>query len=163
MNKKLSNEQISDNALYYAAFGFGSGFAKKAPGTVGTVMGIPVYLLTSAGGFPVYVVLTLLFSLLGVYICGETAKALGVHDHPGIVWDEIVGFMVTMLLVPFSWSAVLVGFILFRFFDIIKPWPISYIDKHVSGGLGIMLDDILAGLFSALILSWIYSSGWLGW
>ncbi len=162
MNKKLSNEQISDNALYYAAFGFGAGFAKKAPGTVGTVMGIPVYLLTSAGGFPVFVVLTLIFSLLGIYICGETAKALGVHDHPGIVWDEIVGFMVTMLFVPFSWSAVLVGFILFRFFDIIKPWPISYIDRHVSGGLGIMLDDLLAGLFSALLLSWIYSSGWLG-
>ncbi|RLA24635.1 MAG: phosphatidylglycerophosphatase A [Gammaproteobacteria bacterium] len=161
MKKELSHEQISENPVYYAAFGFGAGFAKKAPGTVGTIMGIPIYLLTSAGGFPVFVVLTVLFSLLGIYLCGETAKALGVHDHPGIVWDEIVGFMVTMLLVPFSWSAVFVGFVLFRFFDIIKPWPISYVDKHIDGGLGIMLDDLLAGLFSALILSWIVSSGWL--
>jgi len=161
MKKELSHEQISENPVYYAAVGFGAGFAKKAPGTVGTIMGIPIYLLTSAGGFPVFVVLTVLFSLLGIYLCGETAKALGVHDHPGIVWDEIVGFMVTMLLVPFSWSAVFVGFVLFRFFDIIKPWPISYVDKHIDGGLGIMLDDLLAGLFSALILSWIVSSGWL--
>ncbi len=162
MNKEINRDQIAENPVHYAAFGFGSGFAKKAPGTMGTLAGIPIYLLTSAGGFPVYVTLTVIFSLLGIYLCGETAKALGVHDHPGIVWDEIVGFMVTMLLVPFSWSAVLVGFILFRFFDIIKPWPISYIDKHVEGGLGIMLDDLLAGIVSALILSWIYQSGWLG-
>lgn len=161
MDNKLSREQIEDNPVYFAAFGFGAGFSKKAPGTVGTVVGIPVYLLASAGGFPVFIVMIVLFSFLGVYLCGETAKALGVHDHPGIVWDEIVGFMVTMMLVPFSWSAVFVGFILFRFFDIIKPWPISYLDKHIEGGLGIMADDLLAGLISAVLLSWIFSSGWL--
>ncbi len=161
MESKLSREQIEDHPVYFAAFGFGAGFAKKAPGTIGTIVGIPIYLLASAGGFPVFVVLTVLFSLLGVYLCGETAKAMGVHDHPGIVWDEIVGFMVTMILVPFSWSAVLVGFILFRFFDIIKPWPISYLDRHVEGGLGIMLDDLLAGMVSAVLLSWIFKSGWL--
>ena len=93
-----------------------------------------------------------LFSLLGFWLCGKTAKDLGVHDHPGIVWDEIVGFLITMYLVPLNWAWILTGFLLFRVFDILKPWPIRLIDQKVEGGIGIMLDDVLAGIYAWTVL-----------
>jgi len=95
-----------------------------------------------------YLAVCLLVSVLGVYICGYSSKVLKVHDHPGIVWDEFAGFLITMIGVSLSWLHILIGFILFRLFDIFKPWPISWLDKKVSGGFGIMIDDIVAGLFS---------------
>ena len=97
----------------------------------------------------VYLVAVIVMSIAGIYICGKAAEDAGVPDHGAIVWDEIVGFLITMFMVPLSWQSVIVGFILFRIFDIFKPWPISFIDKNVHGGLGIMLDDIIAG-FAAL-------------
>jgi len=96
----------------------------------------------------VYLVIVLAFAIAGITICQKAADAVGVHDHPAIVWDEIVGYLITMAFIPFSWLNVLIGFALFRVFDILKPWPISYFDKHVHGGLGIMFDDILAGAFA---------------
>jgi len=87
-----------------------------------------------------------------VYICDYTSKALGVHDHSGIVIDEIAGYFITMIAVPLDWVWVITGFLLFRFFDILKPWPISWLDKNVHGGLGIMLDDVLAGAFALVCL-----------
>lgn len=91
--------------------------------------------------------------IFGVYICGKTAKDINHHDHPGIVWDEVVGYLLTMLFIPFDLVYIALGFLLFRFFDILKPWPIRTIDKHVQGGLGIMLDDILAGIYANIIMN----------
>ncbi len=145
----MNKPRVWSDPIHFLAFGFGSGLAPKAPGTFGTVAAIPVYLLLSLlAPLPVYLVITALFSVVGIWICGKTSKDLGVHDHSGIVWDEIVGYLITMILVPLTWYWVLAGFVLFRFFDILKPWPISILDKKVSGGFGIMVDDIVAGVFS---------------
>ena len=88
----------------------------------------------------------------GIWLCGRSADRLGVHDHPAIVWDEIVGYLITMLLAPTGWVWILLGFILFRIFDIWKPWPIRWLDKQVRGGAGIMLDDVLAAVFAMIFL-----------
>ncbi len=141
--------------MLFLAFGFGSGLAKKMPGTIGTLAAVPVYLLFVQADIWLYSLLTILVSVAGIRICGDAAKLLGEHDFGGIVWDEIAGFLITMWLVPFSCYAMLLGFILFRFFDVLKPWPIKWIDQKVEGGLGIMLDDILAGIFAGLILFFI--------
>jgi phosphatidylglycerophosphatase A len=90
--------------------------------------------------------------VVGVWVCDTASRDLGVHDHPGIVWDEIAGFLLTMLAAPPGWQWILVGFALFRLFDIWKPWPIGWLDRRVAGGLGIMLDDLVAGVFAAAIL-----------
>jgi phosphatidylglycerophosphatase A len=103
-------------------------------------------------GWRALAIAAVLMGVSGVYICGASAKKLGVHDHPGIVWDEFTGFAITMLVVPLTWYWLLAGFALFRFFDIVKPWPIREADHSLKGGLGIMLDDVMAGIFSAVIL-----------
>lgn len=144
---------IFTNPVHWLAFGFGSGLAPKAPGTFGTLAAVPVYLVMVYTPVAyVYEVLLVLFTLLGFWLCGKTARDLGVHDHPGIVWDEIVGFLITMYLVPFEWVWILTGFILFRVFDVLKPWPIHLLDRKVSGGVGIMLDDIIAGFYAWAVL-----------
>lgn len=149
--------------VHFLSLGFGSGLSPVAPGTFGTVAAIPVFLLLANLSLLPFIVVTLLLMLLGFYLCGETAKALNTHDHPAIVWDEVVGYLITMIAVPLSWQTVLVGFILFRFFDIIKPWPIKWVDKHVHGGIGIMMDDVLAGVMSCLCLHLLvnYFGDWL--
>jgi phosphatidylglycerophosphatase A len=136
----------------FLALGFGSGLVPLAPGTAGTVIAIPVYLLLQPLDLAVYLAIVAVSFIAGIGICAHTANRLGVHDHPGIVWDEIVGYLVTMTAAPGGWEWVAAGFVLFRFFDIVKPWPIRWLDKHVHGGLGIMLDDLLAGVFAALLL-----------
>lgn len=145
MAVSTANFKLS-NPIHFLALGFGSGLVPKAPGTFGTLAAIPVFFLALNLGNLYYLLLLLIMSVAGVYICGKAAKDAGVHDHGAIVWDEIVGFMITMYLIPVNWLTVLVGFALFRFFDILKPWPISYLDKNCHGGLGIMLDDIVAGI-----------------
>jgi len=145
MSKSKENFRIT-NPIHFLALGFGSGLLPKAPGTFGTLAAIPLYLLLAPSSLSLYLVAVIVMSITGIYICGKAAKDAGVHDHGAIVWDEIVGFLITMIMVPVSWQSVVVGFILFRIFDIFKPWPISFIDKNVHGGLGIMLDDIIAGL-----------------
>lgn len=144
--------------VQFLALGFGSGLAPKAPGTFGTLAAIPVFLLlTMLMPTPLsYGVAVVVMSIAGIYICGKAADDVGVHDHPAIVWDEFVGFFITMFMVPISWQSILVGFILFRIFDILKPWPISYIDKKMTGGLGIMFDDVLAGIFALIIMQLIF-------
>ncbi len=149
---KLSVRQIMSNPVLFLAFGFGSGLVKKMPGTIGTIAAIPVYLLFIQTDAWLYSVLTALVVITGFWICGNAAKLLGEHDFGGIVWHEVAGFLITMWLVPFSWTSDLIGFILFRFFDILKPWPIKWVDQQVGGGLGIMLDDVLAGGMAAVIL-----------
>lgn len=128
------------------AFGLGSGLSRIMPGTMGTLTAIPLFLLFAAIPLWAYALLLIVSTALGIYLCGYTANKMGVHDHPGIVWDEFVGFWICMFAVPVTWKTVLVGFVLFRVFDMLKPWPISLADKHVHGGFGIMLDDVMAGI-----------------
>lgn len=149
---QLTPKQILKNPILFLAFGFGSGLVKKAPGTFGTLAAIPVYLLLAQTSFVVYSLLTVIATLVGIKICDDAANLLGEHDFNGIVWDEITGYFITLWFVPFSWQAVLLGFVLFRFFDILKPFPIKWIDQHVHGGFGIMLDDVLAGIFASGVL-----------
>ncbi|WP_081091514.1 phosphatidylglycerophosphatase A [Photobacterium leiognathi] len=149
------------NPWHLLATGFGSGLAKYVPGTMGTLAAIPFYLLLAQLPFGWYLVAVLIAALIGVKICTITSGDMKVHDHGSIVWDEFVGFWITMAIAPtVSWQWVLTGFILFRFFDMVKPWPISWLDKHVKGGFGIMVDDILAG-FMAMIALWVVGY-WLG-
>lgn len=157
---KLSVRRILTTPVLFLAFGFGSGLAKKMPGTMGTVAAIPVYLLIAQSNIWLYSIFTMVVCVVGIHICDEAAEQLGEHDFGGIVWDEVAGYLVTMWFVPFSWSALCIGFILFRVFDILKPWPIKWADQKVAGGFGIMLDDILAGFISAGILFFIIL--WLG-
>lgn len=147
--------------IHLLAFGFGSGLLPKAPGTYGTLVGIPLYLLLQPLSLLLYSLLVLLAFVAGVWICQRTSDDLGVHDHSGIVWDEIVGYLVAMLLAPSGWVWIAIGFLLFRGFDILKPWPILWIDQRVKGGLGIMLDDVVAGLFTAGTLLLLNLTGWL--
>jgi phosphatidylglycerophosphatase A len=134
------------------SFGLGSGLSPYAPGTAGTAAAIPFYLLLSTLHPITYLLATLLSVVLGVYLCGRTSKALGVHDHAAIVWDEFAGFFITMLFAPVSLTTVVLGFCLFRLFDITKPWPASVIDSRIKGGLGVMLDDVIAGIYAMLVL-----------
>ena len=153
--KSCENFRLSD-PIHFLALGFGSGLAPKAPGTFGTLAAIPLVYVASGLSILPLIIIILLMSIAGVYICGKAAKDAGVHDHGAIVWDEIVGLMITMFMVPLSWQTILMGFLLFRFFDILKPWPISYLDKHCTGGFGIMIDDIVAGVFAWLIMWWLF-------
>lgn len=134
------------------SLGLGSGLLPWAPGTWGSLLALPVYLVLSPYGPLTYVAWVLLLLAVGIYLAGRTARALGVHDHSAIVIDEVVGMMVTLVWVRPGWFAVVAGFLLFRFFDIVKPWPIKRIDRDVGGGLGIMLDDVLAGIMAAIVL-----------
>ncbi|PVZ72552.1 phosphatidylglycerophosphatase A family protein [Pelagibaculum spongiae] len=158
-NKK-TNKQTPDsiwkNPVHFLAFGFGSGAAPVAPGTFGTLAAVPLFLLMSPLSLWAYAVITLLICLVGVWICGKTSSDIGVHDHGGIVWDEFAGYLITMFALPFSWQSIVGGFIVFRIFDIFKPWPIKWLDQKVHGGLGIMLDDILAGVFSCLVMHLLF-------
>jgi len=131
---------------HLVAFGFGSGLAPKAPGTVGTLLGLPLYWLIEAAApdLPNQIALVLAAFLLGVWACGRTGRALGVADHGGMVWDEIVAFALVLLFTPAGGLWIALAFALFRLFDILKPWPIRVADAHLKNGFGVMFDDILA-------------------
>lgn len=136
--------------VHCLSLGFGAGLVPRWPGTAGTLVGVVLYvsvhgLLSTAG----YLLATAVLFVLGVGLCGHTARRLGVHDHRAIVWDEVVGYWITMSFAPPGWWWIIVGFVLFRVLDIWKPWPIRWVDRHVGGGLGIMSDDVLAGMVAA--------------
>lgn len=154
------------NPIHLAAVGFGSGLAPKAPGTFGTLAAVPLFYLLAMLNIESYIAVLVITSFAGFWFCHVTSDAMGVHDHKAIVWDEFVGYWITMLPVlffypnlknttdiPFIWIAI--GFALFRFFDVLKPFPISWLDKKVDGGFGIMIDDIVAGAFAAIGLFFI--------
>ena len=149
-------EKISPRLLRHPvdllALGFGSGLAPVAPGTAGTVVAIPLYFLLQPLALHIYLMLVTGLFLIGIPLCAHTARRLGVHDHPGIVWDEIVGYLVTMTFAPPGWLWIVAGFVLFRLFDVLKPWPIKWLDRKVGGGFGIMVDDLLAGIVAAVVL-----------
>lgn len=147
------------NPIHFLALGFGSGLSPIMPGTCGTVVALPLVYLLSLTSLSTYIVITLVVSVLGIWLCGRTAKDMQVHDHGAIVWDEVAGMLISMIAVPVNAWTLLLGFVFFRLFDIVKPWPISVLDKRLHGGLGIMLDDIVAGIFALacvhLLLVWL--------
>ncbi len=146
----------------FFAMGFGAGAMPVAPGTFGTLVAIPIYLLLSMLSAGAYIGVTLLMFGIGVWLCQVAQQDLGEADHPGIVWDEIVGYLVTMFLAPSGWLWIVAGFLLFRLFDIWKPFPIRLLDQRVHGGLGIMLDDALAGIYASVVLQLLIRSGVAG-
>jgi len=153
-SRETTPPSVWRNPIHFLAFGFGSGAAPRAPGTWGTLAAMPFVLLWQqlpVGGYALVIVVA---TLLGVWLCQRTADDLGVHDHGGIVWDEFVGVWIALWLAPVGWLWLIAGFVLFRLFDIAKPWPIGWVDRRVGGGLGIMLDDILAG-FMTLGVLWL--------
>jgi phosphatidylglycerophosphatase A len=140
------------NPIHFFAYGFGSGAVPKAPGTAGTLVAVIMYLLLPQISPLIYVSLLLISFVFGVWICGKTAHDIGIKDPSGIVWDEFVGYWITMFMAPSGWIWVIIGFVLFRLLDIVKPWPIKWADKQIGGGMGIMLDDVLAGIMAALCM-----------
>lgn len=139
--------------VHFLAFGLGSGASPWAPGTAGTAAAIIPYLLWfQHWSVFAFVALLIVSFLIGVWLCEKTSEDLGVHDHSGIVWDEFVGYWLTMFMAPAGWEWALAGFVLFRFFDVLKPWPVKWADRRVAGGFGIMVDDVLAGVYSWLCL-----------
>lgn len=160
-----------EKCVYWLGIGLGSGLPKKAAGTWGTVGGLIIALPMLLLGFWGFLAITIIGCLIGSYICGKTSDLMNTHDDPHIVFDEWVGMWIALL--PSVWSLIgipddksglaywhpslilllIIPFILFRFFDIIKPFPIKWVDKNVSGGFGILIDDILAGIMSAVVFS----------
>ena len=149
-DKKIPLSLLKDPRCLLA-FGFGSGYSPIAPGTIGTIAALPLYIFLMAElSLVPYLIICAVSFVIGCYLCDVASKALGVHDHGGIVWDEFVGYWIAMIAAPQGLVWVLVGFVLFRLFDIWKPYPISALDAHVHGGFGIMLDDLVAGLYALL-------------
>ncbi len=156
-NDRLWHKVLTD-PVNFLAFGFGTGLVPGAPGTVGSLVGVGLAWFTADAGLGLRLGIALLLVVSGVWLCGESARRIGVHDHGGIVWDEIAGVYVTLLVAPPGVVGWFLGFALFRAFDIVKPWPIRDLDHRLGGGLGIMLDDLVAALYAALLLA-LY--GWL--
>ena len=159
----FKNMTYLERCIVFCGVGFGSGLAPKAPGTFGSAFALLFVPIWLALGFWGTTFAILLMSLIGIYICGQTAKIIHVHDDGRIVWDEFAGQSISFLpLIYFghlNWVWMLVAFGLFRLFDIWKPWPIRVIDQKVGGGFGIMFDDIIAGFWAALcILIYLYFS-----
>jgi len=137
----------------WIACGLGSGLAPVAQGTFGSLAAILPWLLLRELSLPMNLVIIVLGFALGVWACGLAGRALGVDDHRALVWDEFVGLWIALLpalLAP--WWAVVLGFALFRLFDVWKPWPIRVLDRRLKGGLGVMVDDVVAGVFAAVVL-----------
>lgn len=154
-------KRVWQDPVYFIAFGFGSGLMPRAPGTWGTLAAVPVYLLLTSASWSLYALITIVLFFLGVWVSDKVSKDLGIHDYKGIVWDEVVGYLATMFLAPQGWLWMVLGFVLFRLFDIWKPYPIRLIDEKVGSGLGIMLDDLAAAVPAWLIMQglvWIFSS-----
>ena len=149
--KKFARRVLTD-PVNLLAFGFGTGLAPFAPGTVGSLLGVVLAWLMQDQALVVQLGAGVVLFVAGIWICGESARRIGVHDHGGIVWDEICGIYVTLLVAPPNVAAWVLGFLLFRAFDIVKPWPIRDLDHRLGGGLGIMLDDLVAALYAAILL-----------
>lgn len=145
---------IADPAHFFG-LGFGSGLAKKAPGTFGTLVGLPLFWLISIYSLSTQLAIISALFLIGIYFCDVTGKALGVADHGGIVWDEIVAMILVLTFTLNTWQWWLSAFLLFRLFDIWKPFPIHYFDKKLKYGFGVMFDDLLAAIYAIASLKGI--------
>lgn len=149
-------EQVWQNPTYFVAFGFGSGAVPIAPGTFGTLMAIPFYLVLQQLLSPVfYIIFTVLFIIAISWLCERISQETHTHDHPGMCIDEFAGFFVTMIYAPPGWSWILLGFLLFRLFDVWKPWPIRLLDEKVHGGFGMVIDDVTAGVYACISMQLI--------
>lgn len=147
--------------MHFLAFGLGTGASPYAPGTVGTLLGIPLVYLLSNWSLWMYLAVSAALIIIGVWVCDRTSRDIGVHDHGGIVIDEVAGYLVSMVAVPVNPWTLAAAFLIFRLFDIVKPWPIGWLDRRVKGGFGIMIDDLLAGLYSLgvmWVMIWLYSA-----
>ena len=155
MNRQPDNlaRTVFTDPVHFLAFGFGSGLAPVAPGTFGSIPGLLLFWLTLDLGLYVQLGIAAALCIAGVWICGESARRLGIHDHGGIVWDEIAGMYLTLFVAPVSVLGWVLAFGLFRLMDIVKPWPIRDLDHRLKGGVGIMLDDLVAALYAALMLA----------
>ena len=160
-NKNPSFAELLRSPTLLLAFGFGSGLAPKAPGTFGTLAAIPLWLLLCQLPLSIYWAVVVFSAIAGIYICGRASSKLSVPDHSGIVWDEFVGLWIALAFIDPQLTSIILGFLLFRLFDILKPWPISWLDKQVGDGIGIMIDDIVAGFFAAIVLVVISNLGFL--
>jgi len=149
--------ELINTPVLMLGFGFGSGLSPKAPGTVGTLLGLLIFLpLLIWSEWAAWLVFAVAL-FLGSAICGQSSHYMEVHDHGGIVWDEFVGIWLVLLVLPIqSWEYWLAAFVAFRVFDIWKPWPIKQVDEQVSGGFGIMLDDVLAAFYSIVVIWLVY-------
>lgn len=152
MHKAKNRLQMS-NPMHFLASGFGSGLSSVMPGTSGSIAAIPFWLLLIQLSW-IFYFLFLIFSIFfGIYLCYQTDQDMRVHDHHSIVWDEFVGMWITLIALPTNnWQWVITGFVIFRILDISKPWPISWFDRNIRGGAGIMTDDIVAGILSVGII-----------
>ena len=144
--------QVLRDPVHWLAFGLGSGLLPVAPGTWGSLLAVGIF--WALPPLPLTVMLPALAVVFafGCVICGTSAQRLGVHDHGGIVFDEIVGMLLVLCVTPRNPGWTLAAFLLFRFFDVVKPWPIREADHRIPGGLGIMLDDVLAAVYAALVV-----------
>ena len=147
------NRRVWSDPNYFIAFGFGSGLASFAPGTWGTLAAFPVYLIIYDWPWWLYLSFVVVAFIVGVLVSDKVTRDLNMRDYKGIVWDEVVGFLLTMFFVPMSWKSIVLGFFLFRLFDIWKPEPIASVDNKLHGGLGVMLDDAMAAVPACLILN----------
>jgi phosphatidylglycerophosphatase A len=148
-------DTLWQNPLHFIAFGFGSGAIPMAPGTFGTLFAIPFYLAIQHLSPLHYLIVLMIIIIFSCWLCEKVSREIAADDHQGMCLDEFVGFLVTMFAAPSGWQWILLGFILFRIFDIWKPQPIRYLDEHVHGGIGMILDDVAAGVVSALLLQFL--------
>ncbi len=149
---KTDTPKVWRDPVLLLAHGLGSGLAPKAPGTFGTLAALLPWLLLAQLALPLYLAFVALAIVAGIWLCGEAARRMQREDPGGIVWDEWVGLWIALAGLPLSWPWILAGVVLFRLFDILKPWPVGWLDRRLHGGLGIMLDDIAAGLMAAACL-----------
>lgn len=142
------------NPVHLLAVGLGAGLCRPAPGTWGSALGTLLgVMLLALLGTKTFLILTALCFVLGCYLCQKTADDMGVHDHGAIVWDEFVGVFIVLAAIPtLSLPWILTAFVLFRFFDILKPFPIRYFDNKLESGFGIMVDDVLAAIYAVIVI-----------
>lgn len=145
---------VFSHPAHFVALGFGSGLAPVAPGTAGTLLAFPLYIALDLVLPPLYLFgVIVVFFGLGVWACGRTGRALGIPDHSGMNWDEVVAMLLILMFVPARWEWWVFAFGAFRFFDVVKPPPIRHIDRTMKGGLGVMFDDIVAAFYTLLLLA----------
>lgn len=160
MIKQPDFKFLLGHPAHFLALGFGSGLPPKAPGTFGTIAGLPLFYLIAGYSLNIQLAIIAGLFIIGIYFCEVAGKALGVSDHGSIVWDEIVAMMLVLTITPNQWRWWLIAFGLFRLFDIWKPFPIRQCDAKLKGGFGVMFDDILAAVYAMISLKgllWILS------
>lgn len=151
-NSAPAPHSVWTNPIHFIACGFGFGTFPYFPGTIGTAIAIPLAIGLSRTPAWFYLAACIVLFFIGVYVCGVVNRDFGTDDHPAAVFDEFATFPISFFLIPISWKILLIGFLVFRFFDIVKPYPISWVDRHIHGGWGVMLDDLLAAIFTWIVL-----------